>query len=64
MKYRRGSAKTKKSFTIDTTKVWNKASEKIRTAKSLAVAKNGIRVHCKNLPILILTLNIFKIEGL
>ena len=46
-----GSAQAKKSFTIDAAKVWNKASEKIRTAKSFAMAKKAIRAHCKCLPI-------------
>jgi hypothetical protein len=46
-----GSARAKKSFTIDAAKVWNKASQKIRTAKSLAMAKKAIRAHCKSLPI-------------
>ncbi len=46
-----GSARAKKSFTIDAAKVWNKASQKIRTAKSLAMAKKAIRAHCKCLPI-------------
>ena len=46
-----GSARAKKSFTIDAAKIWNKASEKIRTAKSLAIAKKAIRAHCKNFPI-------------
>jgi len=32
-------------------KVWNKASEKIRAAKTLAMAKKAIRAHCKTLPI-------------
>jgi len=37
-----GSARAKKSFTIDAAKVWNKASQKIMTAKSLAMAKKAI----------------------
>jgi len=41
-----GSARAKKSFTIDAAKVWNKASEKIGTAKLLAMAKKAIRAHC------------------
>jgi len=36
-----GSARAKKSFTINAVKVWNKASQNIRTAKSLAMAKTG-----------------------
>jgi hypothetical protein len=44
-----GSAQAKKSFPINAAKVWNKASEKIRTAKSLAMAKKTIRAHCKSL---------------
>jgi len=48
---RGGSAWAKKSFTIDAAKVWNKASGKIKTATSLAIAKKAIRVHFKNLPI-------------
>ena len=43
-----GSARAKKSFIIDATNVWNIASEKIKTAKSLSIAKNAIRVYCKN----------------
>ena len=46
-----GSTRAKKSFTIDAAKVWNKASEKIRTAKTLAMAKKAIKAHCKTLPI-------------
>ena len=46
-----GSTKAKKSFTIDAPKVWNKASEKIKTAKTLATAKKAIRAHCQMLPI-------------
>ena len=46
-----GSTRAKKSFTIDAAKVWNKASEKIRTAKTLTTAKKAIRAHCKTLPI-------------
>jgi len=46
-----GSARAKKSFTIDAAKVWNKAAQKIRTAKSLAMAKKAIRAYCKSLPI-------------
>ena len=46
-----GSTRAKKSFTIDAAKVWNKASEKIRTAKTLEMAKKAIRAHCKTLPI-------------
>lgn len=46
-----GSTRAKKSFTIDAAKVWNKASEKIRTAKTLATAKKAIKAHCKTLPI-------------
>ncbi len=45
------SARAKKSFTIDAAKVWNKVSEKIRIAKSLAMAKKAIRAHCIGLPI-------------
>ena len=45
------STRAKKSFTIDSAKVWNKASEKIRRAKTLATAKKAIRAHCKTLPI-------------
>jgi len=45
------SLNIKKSFTIDAAKVWNKASEKIWTVKSLAMAKKAIRAHCKKLPI-------------
>jgi len=46
-----GSAQAKKSFTIDAATVWNMAPEKIRTTKSLAMAKKTIRSHCKKLPI-------------
>ena len=46
-----GSTRAKKSFTIDAAKVWNKPSEKIRTAKTLAMAKKAIKAHCKTLPI-------------
>jgi len=46
-----GSTRAKKSFTIDAAKAWNKASEKIRRAKTLAMAKKAIKVHCKTLPI-------------
>ena len=46
-----GSTRAKKSFTIDAAKVWNKASEKIRAAKTLATAKKAIKAHCKTLPI-------------
>jgi len=41
-----GSARAKIRFTIDAPKIWNNASEKIRTAKSLAMAKKAIRAHC------------------
>jgi hypothetical protein len=40
-----GSTRAKKSFTIDATKVWKKASEKIRTAKTLATTKKAIRAQ-------------------
>ena len=46
-----GSTRAKKSFTIDAAKVWNKAPETIRAAKTLATAKKAIRAHCKLLPI-------------
>jgi hypothetical protein len=46
-----GLARANKSFTIDSAKVCIKASEKIRTAKTLAMAKKAIRAHCKTLPI-------------
>jgi hypothetical protein len=46
-----GRQKQKKSFTIDAAKVWNKALEKIKTAKTLATAKKAIRAHCQMLPI-------------
>ena len=46
-----GSTRAKKSFTIDAAKVWTKALEKMRTAKTLATAKKAIRAHCKMLPI-------------
>ncbi len=36
-----GSTRAKKSFTIDAAKVWNKALEKKRTAKTMATAKKG-----------------------
>jgi hypothetical protein len=36
-------SRNQENFTIDTAKVWNIASEKIRTAKSLAMAKKAIR---------------------
>ena len=40
-----GSTKAKKSFTIDAAKVWNKASEKIKTANTLATVKNEIKAY-------------------
>jgi len=40
-----------KNLGFDAAKVWNKASQKVRTAKSLAMAKKAIRAHCKSLPI-------------
>ena len=45
------STRAKKSFSCDAAKVWNKAPEKIRTAKTLITAKKAIREHCKSLPI-------------
>ena len=45
------STRAKKSFSCDAAKVWNKAPEKIRTAKTLTTAKKAIREHCKSLPI-------------
>jgi len=39
------------SDNIDAAKVWNKASDEIRTAKTLAMAKKAIKAHCKTLPI-------------
>ncbi len=45
-----GLVRAKKSFTIDAAKIWNKASENIRTVKSLAMAKKAIRAQCKSLP--------------
>ena len=46
-----GSTQAKKSFTIDAAKVWNKALEKIRAAKTLAKTKKAIPAYCKLLPI-------------
>ncbi len=45
------STRAKKSFTCDAAKLWNKAPEKIRTSKTLTIAKKAIRDHCKSLPI-------------
>ncbi len=45
------STRANKCFTIDAAKVWNKASEKIRTAKTLAIAIKAIKIHFKTLPI-------------
>jgi hypothetical protein len=45
------STKAKKSFTCDASKVWNNAPEKIRTSKTLTIAKKAIQEHCKSLPI-------------
>ncbi len=45
------STRAKKCFTLDAAKVWNKASEKKRTAKTLAIAKKAIKIHFKILPI-------------
>ncbi len=43
------SKKAKKSFTGDSTKVWNEAPEKIRSSKTLKKAKKAIRVQRKSL---------------
>ena len=45
------STRAKKSFSCDASKVWNKAPDKIRTAKTLTTAEKAIREHCKSLPI-------------
>ena len=45
------STRAKKSFTINAAKLQNKASEKIRRAKTLATIKKSIRAHCKTQPI-------------
>ncbi len=45
------STKAKKSFTCDAAKLWNKAPEKIRTSKTLRIAKKAIREYCKSLSI-------------
>ena len=45
------STKAKKSFTCDAAKVWNKAPDKIKIARTLASAKKAIKEHCKSLPI-------------
>ena len=41
----------KKSFTCDASRVWNKAPEKVRAAKTLTTAKKAIRVYSNSLPI-------------
>ena len=41
----------KHSFAGDATKLWNKAPEQIKNAKTIWSAKRVIKEHCKTLPI-------------
>ena len=42
---------TPKTCIGDAVRLWNKAPETIRSAKSLAIAKKMTKVYCKSLPI-------------
>ena len=43
--------KTLNTFIGDPTRLWNKAPNIIRNAKSIGIAKKEIKLFCKNLPI-------------
>ena len=43
--------KFESSFTIDAARLWNAAPKEITCASSLNIAKNAVRLFCKNLPL-------------